>query len=111
MGSDDDGDPVTSCVIVENQATQTIEKNMTARGSNQKTALKVLGDALSESSYFGVIDLQQEQPSLLFDQAIEMISPLMPGEAKHKKQRAKEALTGLIKNNLVVTNRDRLWLN
>ncbi len=111
LGFDIDGDEITSCVIVGNQSTQTIEKKMPTLGSNQKIALKVLKDLLTNSIEICMVVVPQDKPSLLLDKALESVALQMPGEAKHKKQRAKEALTGLAKNNLVVMNGDRLWLN
>lgn len=111
LGIDSDGDPITSCVVLENPTAGAIQLKKPTLGSNQKIALNALQVSLSNCIEIGNDDLSQGAPSLTYEQAIEIVAPLMPVEAKHKKQRAKEALAGLSKYNLLGMNGDRLWLN
>lgn len=110
LGIDDDGDPITSCVVVENPSEQATEKKKPVLGKNQTIALNALKLSLSNDIDPGNDGSPQEEPSLTYQQAIEIVAPLMPGEAKHKKQRAKEALNGLEKNNVLAVNGDRLCI-
>lgn len=111
LGIDSDGDPITSCVIVENQSMQAIGKKSPTLGKNQAIALKALDQPLTNAVEIGKVDEPQSKPCLLFQQALEIVTPLMPGEAKHKKQRAKEAISGLVSNKVMVMEGDRLWFN
>lgn len=111
LGIDSDGDPITSCVIVENQSSQAIGKKSPTLGKNQAIALKALEQPLTNAFEIGKDGEPQGKPCLLFQQALEIVAPLMPGEAKHKKQRAKEAISGLVSNKVMEMDGDRLWLN
>ncbi len=111
LGVNGDGDPITSCVVVDNPTEQATGKKKPTLGKNQTIALNALKMSLSNDIDTGNDGSTQEEPSLTYEQAIEIVTPLMPGEAKHKKQRAKEALNGLEKNNFVGVNRDRLWID
>ena len=110
LGIDDDGDPITSCVVVENPSEQATGKKKPVLGKNQTIALNALKLSLSNDIDPGNNGSPQEEPSLTYQQAIEIVAPMMPGEAKHKTQRAKEALNGLEKNNVLAVNGDRLCI-
>jgi putative DNA primase/helicase len=111
LGIDDDGDSITSCVVVDNPSEQALGMKKQKLGKNQTIALNALKLSLSNHFDTGNDGSPQEEPSLTYEQAIEMVAPLMQAEAKHKKQRAKEALNGLEKSNYVGMNGDRLWIN
>ena len=44
-----------------------------------------------------------------FDAAIEIIAPLIPSAAKHQKERAKEAIAGLVCKGVIGQKGDWLW--
>lgn len=111
MGIDSDGDAITSCVIVTNQSAHAIAKKMPTLGSNQTIALKALAEPLSKSVDIDKDGAPQGRPCLLFEHALAVVALLMPVEAKHKKQRAKDALTGLVSKDLVGMKGDWLWVN
>ena len=111
LGIDSDGDAITSCVIVTNQSAHAIAKKMPTLGSNQTIALKALAEPLSKSVDSDKDGAPQGRPCLLFEHALAVVALLMPVEAKHKKQRAKDALTGLVSKDLVGMNGDWLWVN
>lgn len=111
MGIDSDGDAITSCVIVTNQSAHAIAKKMPTLGSNQTIALKALVEPLSKSVDIDKDGAPPGRPCLLFEHALAVVALLMPVEAKHKKQRAKDALTGLVSKDLVGMKGDWLWVN
>lgn len=109
LGIDSDGEAVTSCVVVGNQSTQAIGKNSPKLGSNQTIALNALEPLLTNA-----IDIDGEpqgKPSIRFEEALETVTPLMPGGAKHKRERAKGALSGLVKHNVLTMNGDNLCMS
>lgn len=111
LRSDSDGDAITSCVIVANQSAQAIAKKMTTLGRNQTIALKALEEPLSKSVDINKDGTPQGRPYLGFEHALAIVAPLMPGGDKYKKQRAKEALAGLVTRNVMGINGDWLWVN
>lgn len=111
LGTDNDGDAITSCVIVANQSAQTVAKKMPTLGSNQTIALTALKEALRESVDIDKNGAPQGKPCFGVDEAIATVAPLIPVEVKYKKQRAKEAITGLVNKNVVGMNGGWLWVN
>jgi putative DNA primase/helicase len=111
LGIDSDGDAITSCVIVANQSAQAIAKKMPTLGSNQTIALKALEEPLRESLDMDKDGAPQGKPCLLFEHALAIVAPMMPVGAKYKKQRAKEALTGLVEKNMLGMKGEWLWVN
>ena len=109
LGVDCDGDEITSCVIATNQSAQTIRMKMPTLGSNQTIALKALMEALCKSVDIDKDGAPQGRPCLRYDDAIAIVAPLMPGLAKHQKQRAREAITGLVGKDVLSENGE--WLS
>ena len=108
LGVDIDGDEVTSCVVVPNQSAQAVQKKMPKLASNQTIALNALEEPMCKS-----VDIDQEgappgRHCLRFDEAIAIVAPLMPAAAKHQKERAKVAITGLVGKG--VLSEDGEWL-
>lgn len=111
LENDSDGDAVTSCVVVANQSAQAIAKKLPTLGSNQTIALKALEEPLGKSVDIDKDGAPQGKPCLLFEHALAIVALLIPVEAKYKKQRAKEALTGLVSKDVVGMKGDWLWIN
>jgi hypothetical protein len=111
LENDSDGDAVTSCVVVPDQSAQAIAKKIPTLGSNQTIALKALEEPLSKSVDIDKDGAPQGKPCLLFDVALEIVALSVAGEAKRKKQRAKEALTGMVERNILGMKGDWLWVN
>ena len=111
LATDSDGDAVTSCVIDANQSAQAIAKKTPTLGSNQTIALVTLEQRLQQSVDFEKDGTPPGKPCLDFDEAVKIVTVLMPVEAKYKKQRAKEAITGLVNKNVVGMKGGWLWVN
>jgi KaiC/GvpD/RAD55 family RecA-like ATPase len=108
MGIDSDGDAITSCVIGTNQSAHAIAKKVPKLASNQTIALKALEEPMRKTVAIDTEGAPPGRPCLLFDDAIAIVAPLMPGLAKHQKQRAKEAITGLVGKGVLSENGE--WL-
>lgn len=111
LGTDTDGDAITSCVIVANQSAQTFANKVQTLGSNQAIALKALEESLRTAIDFDKDGTPPGRPCLGFEDALAIVTPEMPVEAKHKKERAKQALAGLVKKDVVGMKGDWLWIN
>lgn len=109
LGHDSDGDEITSCVIGSNQSAQAVAKKLPTLGRNQAIALNALEEPLRESVDFDKDGTPPGRPCLRFNDAIAIVAPLMPGDAKHQKLRAKEAITGLVGNGVMSEKEE--WLS
>ena len=80
-------------------------------GSNQTIALKALEEPLTNSADIGKDGAPQGKSCLLYEHALDIVAQKMPGGVRHKKERAKSALLGLVNINIVCMNGDWLWVN
>jgi len=111
LGHDIEGDKITSCVIVPDQSAQAIQKKIPTLGSNQVTAHKALEEPLSKAVHIDKDGAPQGRPCIRFDEALTIVAPMMPAGPKHQKERAKEAIAGLVKRNVMGMKGDWLWNN
>ena len=111
LGFDSDGEEETSCVISKSQAVQIPVRKIPINGTNRRTAFETLEGALT-ANRVGGDSVGSDHPShVLYEQAIDLVTPQMPGDLKHKKQRAKEAIDGLIKSKVVSLVGDQISIN
>jgi putative DNA primase/helicase len=96
VGVDDDGDDVTSCVVVPDATMAAIKKMTFPSGANQKIAFDMLAAPMRESVDVSKGGAPEGQGCITFQAAMDLVASCMPGDAKHKRQRAKEAITALI---------------
>ena len=109
LGRDSDGDEITSCVVLADGSARAIQKKMPTLGSNQAIAHSALKTLLSRSVDIGRDGAPAGRPCISHDDALAIIAPSMPVLAKHKKERAKGAIEGLVTKNVVGRNGDWLW--
>lgn len=96
LGVDSDGDPITSCIVVPSQSTVVAAKKKPSLASNQTIAHKALEELLRDAVDSGNEGAPTGVPGVLFDEALVIVAAMMPGVAKHQKQRAKEAIGSLV---------------
>lgn len=109
VGVDDDGDEVTSCVVIPDATTAAIKKMTFPSGANQRTAVEVLANPIRDSPDVGKGGAPDGKRCITFLAAMDLVADCMPGDAKHQRQRAKEAITGLIKKGVFVLGGDWIW--
>lgn len=110
LGIDEDGEKITSCVIVPDDSAEAIKqaKRPTLR-SNQKIANEALGDALRKSTNFGKEGAPPGRPCIQYADAVAIVAERIPADAKHKTSRAKVAITGLVERGFLALKGDWLW--
>lgn len=115
IGEDDEGEPETSCVIRQPEGQMRQRGPKPPTGANQKAAFAELSRLLREA---GAVppdgapeSLPPGRPCIAIDQAIDPIASRMPtADPKHRKERAKEAITGLAGKGNIVCMDGFLWL-
>ena len=111
LGRDNDGDEITSCVVVPDESARAIQKKMPTLGSNQVIAHNALKEPLSKPVNVDKDGAPPARPCIRFDDALAIVAPLMPVAAKYQKERAKAAIAGLVGKDIVGTKGDWLWDN
>lgn len=96
IGYDEDGESITSCVIEELEHAAVVVKRALPSGGNQRIAWNSLGEILRNATYFGEAGAPAGRPCVRLEDAIEAVAPLIPTDKKHQRQRANEAISGLV---------------
>lgn len=110
LGTDDEGEAVTSCVVVPDEAPQDKTRSRLPKGGNQKVVLDALGDLLRKSATFGKAGAPPQRPCIEQEAAVDGIAPRLVVESHRRKERTWQALRGLAGNGVVVSRDGWLWL-
>jgi hypothetical protein len=109
VGTDDEGEEITSCVAVFDESIEAIEKKKISLGSNQVIARDVLNAALIKSTNFNKDGAPIGRPCINYDAAISLVAERMPTDAKHQKTSAKTALAGMVSKKFLGMKGEWLW--
>lgn len=109
LGEDDDGDPITSCVVRSDDAPVTTRPKLPKTG-NQRIVHDALGPLFRESPHFGRAGAPSARPCITLDDAIAGTRDRLTVDPKRRTERAREAITGLIARGVVGCNEGWLWL-
>lgn len=109
LGVDDDGDQITSCVVVADDAVGAVKRVKLPQGGHQKIAMDTLAIPLRESKTFNVDGAPPGHPCIRLDEALLLVAESLPCESKRRKERAQQALKGLVANNIYGIKADWLW--
>ncbi|MBM4181530.1 MAG: AAA family ATPase [Betaproteobacteria bacterium] len=115
IGLDDDGEPVTSCVVEPDTGPAEFRRVLPPKSGNQRVAWDALGEMLRQAGDARPKDapetLPLNRPAVTLDAAIDRIrEQLAEVEPKRKTERAKQALTGLQGKGLIAVDRGFVWV-
>ncbi len=110
LGTDDEGEPVTSCIVAPTEAAPHIERPKVPKGGNQRIVYDALGDMLRNSADKGMAGAPAYAPCVNFEAAIEAIAPRLTCEPRRKTERTRQAMTGLITSKLIDHREGWIWL-
>lgn len=110
VGEDDDGEPVTSCIVMADEAAHVATRPKLPKGGNQRIVWDALGDLLKTSKHFGKAGAPPTLPCVELEAAIEAIAPRLTCEERRKVTRTREAFTGLLANKAIEHREGWLWL-
>ena len=110
LAPDDEGEPVTSCVVRRDESPENATRSRLPKGGNQKVVLDALGDLLRKSADRGKAGAPPQRPCVDTEAAVDAIAPRLTVEPLRRKERARHALTGLVAAGLVMCREGWLWL-
>ncbi len=96
LGMDDEGEEVTSCVVVRDETREAVKRVNLPGGGNQILAVSALAEPLRNSKHFGKAGAMPGRPCLELEEAVRIVADCLTVEPKRRNARAREALTGLI---------------
>lgn len=109
IGTDDEGEPITSCIVVPEQKAAEATKRRIPKGGNQRIVWDALGDLLRESKHFGKAGAPPTRPCVELEAAIVAIAPRLTCEDKRKAERTRQALTGLLSSKTIEHREGWIW--
>lgn len=110
LGEDAEGYAITSCVIEpEVSSADAVRKAAPPGGGNQRIAWDALGELLRASPDFGKGDAPPSRPCVSLAAALDAIAPRLPLEPKRQRERAQQAITGLIGRGCLAHFEGWLW--
>ena len=113
IGQDeDDGEPVTSCVVVsEEKADDAVKRTLPPKSGNQRLIWDALKDLLKASTYYGQGGAPITRPCVQLEAAIEKTKGSLVCEPKRQTERTQAAITGLIARGLLTHKEGWLWVS
>lgn len=108
---DEDGDSVTSCVVSpEESAAEAVRRVALPGGGNQRIAYDAIASALKDTRTFGKASAPPTRPCIEFDAAITAAAAALPCEPKRRRERAQQAVIGLVSRGNLKHQEGWLWL-
>ena len=106
LGSDNDGDEITSCTIQPTKKSALVLQP--PKGPDQKRALQAIKDALRKSSTMGMAGCPSSQPCVKADDLTLVIAALLTTTERNKRtNRARKLLTDLRHSGHIHTGLDK----
>jgi len=110
VGQDEDGDAITSCVVVPEELAACATRSRLPKGGNQRIVYDALGEMLRASHDFGKAGAPSPRPCVDLEVAVELIAPRLAVEERRKVERTRQALTGLIASKIIEHREGWIWL-
>jgi hypothetical protein len=107
---DDEGEPMTSCVVRADDSPQEVTRSRLPKGRNQKVVLDAMGELLRKSATFGRAGAPPTRPCVETETAVEAIALRLTCEPLRRKERTRKALTGLVAAGVLTCLEGWLWL-
>jgi hypothetical protein len=114
VGTDDEGEPITSCVVVPEESTgDVVRRVLPPKSGHQRTIWDALGPMFRAAGCFAPEgapkDLPAGRPCARLDAAIDATRSLLICDDKRRTERTQAAITGLINRGLLVHREGWLW--
>lgn len=113
LGEDEDGEPVTSCVVDPDLSAEPSpgpRPQLPKSGGNQKIVYDALGPLFRAASSRGMGGAPAVRPCLTLDDAIDGVRDRLTCDAARRKERAQQAITGLVGKGVLGCNEGWIWL-
>jgi hypothetical protein len=111
VGTDEDGEPITSCVIAsEEKADEAFRRVLPPKSGNQKIIWDALKEVLKASRNFGKAGAALTRPCVELYDAVEKTKSRLVCDAKRQAERTQAAITGLVVKGLIEFKEGWLWI-
>ncbi|MBI5790846.1 MAG: AAA family ATPase [Rhodocyclales bacterium] len=114
IGEHDDGEPITSCVVVAGEHKAEFRRVLPPKSGNMRVIWDALGELLRQAGDARPADapdrLPLGRPAVTLDAAIEGTRERLACDAKRRTERAQQALTGLQAKGLILIDGGYVWI-
>jgi len=114
IGCHEDGDLITSCVVVQDHGQRQVRRSVAPKSGNQRIVFDALVDLLQRADKTrpeGAPDaLPQGKPAVALDLAIASIRERLTCDAKRRTERTEQALTALHAKGLLRVEAGFIWI-
>lgn len=112
IGADEDGDPITSCVVERDDTPrESVRRAAPPGGANQRLAYDAISTALKSAKHFGMASAPPGRPCLELGAAIDVAAnALLCDQPKRRRERAQSAVTGLVSRGSLGHAEGWIWL-
>ena len=110
LAPDDEGEPVTSCVVRPDLSAADIARVQMPRGGNQKLVLEALRPMFKASPVFGKAGAPAPRPCIELEPAVAAGAAHMTCQTDRRATRAREAITGLVARGVLGCCDGWVWL-
>ena len=108
LGTDDHGDPITSCVVVPDTASEEVQRAKLPTGGNQRLVLDALRPMFKDGQC-GKPGAPPLKPCIELEAAIAKAAGHLTCETHRRNTRAREAITGLVSRGVLGCHEGWLW--
>ena len=108
IGKDEDGEPVTSCAVVPDDAPPSARLKL-PHGGTQKIVYDALGPLLRASPHFGKGNAPTGRPCVGIEAAILACADRLTCRADQRQFQARRAITAMVGNGIFQTGEGWLW--
>jgi hypothetical protein len=108
IGTDDDGEPLTSCVVFPTDAA-TPRMKLPPKSGNQRIVWDALDEPLRKSAHYGQAGAPPGRPCITLEAAVEHSRGRLVCEPKRQTERAQAAIRGLVGRGLLEHRDGWLW--
>lgn len=110
IGADDDGDAITSCVVVPDETVQEVKAAKMPAGGNQRLILDALRPLFKASHDFGKGGGPSVRPCLELEAVLPKLRDSLAVEPDRKTERTRQAITGLVSRGVLGLGEGWIWL-
>jgi len=110
LGFDEDGEPISSCVVQADTSAEEIKRVKLPQGGNQRIVYQALGPMFRASLKFGQAGAPSYRPCLELEAAITAAAAHMTCASDRRLERSREAITGLVSRGVMGHRDGWIWL-
>jgi len=110
VGTDEDGEPETSCVVRSDTSAEEIKQVKLPQGGNQRIVYQALGPMFRASLKFGMGGAPSCRPCLELEAAITAAAGHLTCATDRRLERSRQAITGLVSRGVMGCREGWVWL-